>query len=70
MTHLKRPPTGIDTRWTGCSVNHLEPVDIQLACKWCDENIDDLRLFWRKIGYEFWFFEPKWATLFRLKWGG
>jgi hypothetical protein len=69
MTHLKRP-TGIDSRWTGCSANHLEPVDIQLACKWCDENIDDLRLVWRKIGYEFWFFDAKWATLFRLKWGG
>jgi hypothetical protein len=67
MTALKIP-LGLDRRWTVCSANHLEPVDIQLACRWCHEVVDNQRLFWRKVGYEFWFFEPKMATLFRLRW--
>ena len=68
MNQLKIPPR-LDPRWTGCSANHLEPVELALATRWCDEVVDNQRLFWRKLGYEFWFFEPKMATLFRLKWG-
>lgn len=68
MTKLKLPPR-LNERWTGCSANHLDPVEIGLASKWCDDNIDNYRLFWRKVGYEFWFFEPKWATMFVLRWG-
>ena len=63
VDHKMVPPD-----WTGCSANHLEPVELALASRWCDEVVDNQRLFWRKWGYEFWFKRAEDATMFKLKW--
>jgi hypothetical protein len=53
--------------WIGVAGRHLEPVNQQLASKWCRDNVGTMN--YSKVGPNFYFKNPEDATLFKLKWG-